>query len=171
MKQNFVCSFPKKICSKEKYELQSIVYGPQISCYDHYWSFFLQVTKEQYDSCTGFDRPTSGSMTAGEKNVGSFEVRNCLKRSPNWVRHAKFTWSSFYYCCFCFVGFVFFFFYYCWFCCCRFLLLLFCYCCCRCCVGYFIPISFVYTLFLHLRKAHITLLILLITTVRLGPRG
>ena len=63
------------------------------------------MTKEQYDSCTGFDRPTSGSMTAGEKNVGSFEVCNCLQRSPNWVRCAKFTWSSF--CCFLFVIVVF----------------------------------------------------------------
>lgn len=39
----------------------------------HAGHLLLQVTKEQYDSCTGFDRPTSGSMTAGEKNVGSFE--------------------------------------------------------------------------------------------------
>ena len=51
------------------------------------------------------------------------------------------------------------------------LLLLFCYCCGCCCVVNFIPISIVYALFLHLRKAHITLLIRLITTVRLGPRG
>ena len=81
------------------------------------------MTKEQYDSCTGFDRPTSGSMTAGEKNVGSFEVRNCLQRSPNWVRHAKFTWSSFCYCCFCY--------------CC------FCYCCfCYCCF-FFVIVVFV----------------------------